>query len=229
MKPRILAIPGADPSHWKWARVSSRNWQNTAALFLCLVSSSQTLLGPSLRSRVHVLCSLHRLQKGHDGQTTAGPAGSEWPRGAVTQGALRSPACRGWQLADLQLKPNECVRVSACDLFSLFCWEVSLQRAARKLVGLPRNWRSFRGPAFTAMRREVLSWHAGALSPAISGREPQGTEDGAAATQLYGSYRALAQRRSLRRGFCPTSSLESPPHCWGPSAVWDDIGRDVLV
>ena len=33
LEPRVLAIPRADPSCWKWARVSSRDWQNFSAHF----------------------------------------------------------------------------------------------------------------------------------------------------------------------------------------------------
>ena len=105
--------------------------------------------------------------------------------------SARLPA--GWEFTDLQLGSNECFRVSASDLF-YDCWDVSPQRAARNLVGPPPHWRSFQGPAFTEVRRELPAWHAGALlRPSAEKSRKARQEYGAAASKLFGSYRALAQ------------------------------------
>ena len=132
--------------------------------FLCLVSSSQTLLG------LPRTCPLLPSQ--------------------VKRTTMDRP------FSDLQLKPNECVRVSACDLSAIFVGKFPI-RGPRNLVGPDRHWRSCE---HQPSRRCVGSSLPGTVapSPAISGEEPQ-------------------------RAPGTTSSLESPPHCWGPSAVWDDI------
>ena len=77
-------------------------------------------------------------------------------------------------------------------------------------------------------RRCVGSSSLGTLAPfpAIGGKEPQGAPGSCCRSyeiklQLSGS----CARGPLRRGFCPTSSLEPLPHCRGFSAVWNDMGR----
>ena len=207
MKPRVLAIPGADPSHWKWARVSSRNWQNTAALFCAWSAVRRLSLVPapapeymsstpftSYNSATMDRPLLdQRKVNGQEAQLLEGPS-------------ARLPA--GWQFADLQRKPNECVGVSACDL--LIVGKFPLNGVARNLVGATSSGAPFLG---TLAPSPGHQWK----------REPQG-----APGTWCRSY-AIIWQLSGAVDFCPTSSLESHPHCWSPSAVWDDIGRDVLV
>ena len=163
MKPRVLAIPSADPSHWKWSLVSSRNWQNTASLFCAWPAVRRLSLVPASAPKYISSAPFTDYKSATMDRPLLDQRGVNGQQAQLLEGpSARLPAA--WQFEDLQLKPNKCVRISACDLSAVFdCWEVSPQRAARNLVGPPRHWRSFRGPAFTEMRRELPSWHAGAL------------------------------------------------------------------
>ena len=133
-----------------------------------------------------------------------------------------------WQFTDLQLGSNECFRVSASDLF-YDCWDISPQRAARNLVGPPPHWRSFQGPAFTEVRRELPTWHAGALLRPSAEKSRKSTPRIRCCS--YETKRQLPSSctgGSLHRGFCQQAHWNLLRTAGALQATGDSVGRHRL-
>ena len=94
LESRVLAIAGADPSHRQWARSEVHGtFKNIAALFCAWSAVRRLSLVPASAPEYMSSAPFTGYKSATKHRLLLDQRGGEWPRGAVTRGALRSLHC----------------------------------------------------------------------------------------------------------------------------------------